>query len=162
MSAAKFPGPYQIQAAINAVHADAPSAETTDWLQILALYDQLVLFDDSPVVSLNRAVALAEVQGVEVALGSIEDLPLERYYLFHSVRADFLRRLGRVEEAVDEYDEALGLTQNETERAFWCGPAPRCFPRSAPKRCPRRLAQGCDLGATALTIAEANRYAPDE
>jgi RNA polymerase sigma-70 factor (ECF subfamily) len=112
------PGPYQIQAAINAVHADAPSAETTDWLQILALYDQLVLFDDSPVVSLNRAVALAEVQGVEVALGSIEDLPLERYYLFHSVRADFLRRLGRVEEAVDEYDEALGLTQNETERAF--------------------------------------------
>jgi RNA polymerase sigma-70 factor (ECF subfamily) len=112
------PGPYQIQAAINAVHADAATAPATDWFQILALYDQLVLYDDSPVVSLNRAVALAEAQGVEAALASIEDLPLERYYLLHSVRADFLRRLGRVEEAVDEYDEALALTQNEAERAF--------------------------------------------
>ena len=112
------PGPYQIQAAINAVHDDADRAPATDWSQILALYDQLLRFDDSPVVSLNRAVALAEVQGVEVALESIEGLPLERYYLFHSVRADFLRRLGRVEEAVGEYDEALALTQNEAERAF--------------------------------------------
>ena len=112
------PGPYQIQAAINAVHTDAPSADATDWRQILALYDQLTVFDRSPVVELNRAVALAEVEGVDTALASIDALPLDSYYLLHAVRADFLRRLGRAEQAAAEYDAALELTDNEAERAF--------------------------------------------
>ena len=112
------PGPYQIQAAINAVHTDAPSADATDWRQILALYDQLTVFDRSPVVELNRAVALAEVEGVNTALASIDALPLDSYYLLHAVRADFLRRLGRVEQAAAEYGAALELTDNEAERAF--------------------------------------------
>ncbi|HSZ36292.1 MAG TPA: sigma-70 family RNA polymerase sigma factor, partial [Acidimicrobiales bacterium] len=112
------PGPYQIQAAINAVHTDAPSADATDWRQILALYDQLTVFDRSPVVELNRAVALAEVEGVNTALASIDALPLDSYYLLHAVRADFLRRLGRAEQAAAEYDAALELTDNEAERAF--------------------------------------------
>jgi RNA polymerase sigma-70 factor (ECF subfamily) len=112
------PGPYQIQAAINAVHTDAPDAGATDWRQILTLYDQLTVFDRSPVVVLNRAVALAEVEGADVALGSIEALPLDSYYLLHAVRADFLRRLGRAEQAAAEYDAALELTDNEAERAF--------------------------------------------
>jgi RNA polymerase sigma-70 factor (ECF subfamily) len=112
------PGPYQIQAAINAVHTDAPSADATDWRQILALYDQLTVFDRSPVVELNRAVALAEVDGVNTALASIDALPLDSYYLLHAVRADFLRRLGRVEQAAAEYGAALELTDNEAERAF--------------------------------------------
>jgi RNA polymerase sigma-70 factor (ECF subfamily) len=112
------PGPYQIQAAINAVHSDAPNAETTDWRQILTLYEQLAAFDASPMVALNRAVAMAEVAGVDAALASIGDLPLDSYYLLHAVRADFLRRLGRREEAVGEYDAALTLTDNESERAF--------------------------------------------
>jgi RNA polymerase sigma-70 factor (ECF subfamily) len=112
------PGPYQIQAAINAVHTDAPSADATDWRQILALYDQLTVFDRSPVVELNRAVALAEVQDVTTALASIDALPLDSYYLLHAVRADFLRRLGRAEQAAAEYDAALELTDNEAERAF--------------------------------------------
>ena len=112
------PGPYQIQAAINAVHTDAPSADATDWRQILALYDQLTVFDRSPIVVLNRAVALAEVEGVDVALASIDDSPLDSYYLLHAVRADFLRRLGRAELAAAEYDAAAALTDNEAERAF--------------------------------------------
>jgi RNA polymerase sigma-70 factor (ECF subfamily) len=112
------PGPYQIQAAINAVHTDAPSAAATDWRQILVLYDQLALFDRSPVVALNRAVALAEVEGAETALASIDDVPLDSYYLLHAVRADFLRRLGRVEQAEAEYDAAFELTDNEAERTF--------------------------------------------
>jgi RNA polymerase sigma-70 factor (ECF subfamily) len=112
------PGPYQIQAAINAVHTDAPSADATDWRQILALYDQLTVFDRSPIVVLNRAVALAEVEGVDAALASIEDSPLDSYYLLHAVRADFLRRLGRAEQAAAEYGAAVELTDNEAERAF--------------------------------------------
>ena len=112
------PGPYQIQAAINAVHADAPSAEATEWPQILALYDQLVTFDRSPVVALNRAVALAEVAGAASALAAVDELPLSSYYLLHAVRADLLRRLGRDQEAVAEYDAALELTDNEAERGF--------------------------------------------
>jgi RNA polymerase sigma-70 factor (ECF subfamily) len=113
-----MPGPYQIQAAINAVHTDAPNADATDWSQVLALYDQLTVYDRSPVVLLNRAVALAEVEGVDAALASIDDLPLESYYLLHAVRADFLRRLGRAGQAAAEYDAALDLTDNESERAF--------------------------------------------
>ena len=111
-------GPYQVQAAINAVHADAPSAAATDWCQILALYDQLLDLDRSPVVALNRAVALAEVEGAEAGLAALEGLPLEEYYLLHAVRADLLRRLGRNAEAAAEYESARALTDNEAERAF--------------------------------------------
>src|SRR5262249_35606578 len=93
------PGPYQIQAAINAVHTDAPSVEATAWAQIVQLYDQLLALAPTPVVALNRAVAVAEMDGPAVALGLIEKLPLRRYHVFHAVRADLLRRLGRVGEA---------------------------------------------------------------
>jgi len=112
------PGPYQVQAAINAVHSDASNAAQTDWPQILALYDQLVALDPSPVVALNRAVALAEVRGAEAGLAALDGLPLEGYHLFHAVRADLLRRQGLPVEAVAEYETARALTGNEAERAF--------------------------------------------
>jgi RNA polymerase sigma-70 factor (ECF subfamily) len=112
------PGPYQIQAAINAVHSDAPTAEATDWRQILALYDQLLALAPSPVVALNRAVAVAEVAGPEVALALIDGLDLASYYLFHAIRADLLRRLGRNAEAAPAYEAALARTDNAAERAF--------------------------------------------
>jgi RNA polymerase sigma-70 factor (ECF subfamily) len=112
------PGPYQIQAAINAVHSDAVRATETDWRQILALYDQLLVFDPSPVVALNRAVALAEVEGPAAGLAGVDALPLDSYYLFHAVRADLLRRLDRRSEAAAAYDAALARTENEAERSF--------------------------------------------
>ena len=112
------PGPYQLQAAINAVHADAPSAAETDWRQILALYDRLLALDPSPVVALNRAVAVAEVDGAEAGLAALDGLPLASYYLFHAVRADLLRRLARGAEADAAYTSAAALTDNEAERAF--------------------------------------------
>jgi RNA polymerase sigma-70 factor (ECF subfamily) len=113
-----MPGRYQLQAAINAVHSDAPTAEETDWRQILVLYDQLALFDRSPVVSLNRAVAVAEVEGPEAALDCLMGSPLQDYYLLHAVRADLLARLDRREEADAEYAAALARTDNGAERAF--------------------------------------------
>ncbi|MCP9982405.1 RNA polymerase sigma factor [Actinomadura madurae] len=112
------PGPYQIQAAINAVHSDAAAAEDTRWDQILGLYDQLMAVAPTPVAALNRAVAVAEVQGPEVALELVDRLDLGRYYLFHAIRADLLRRLGRVAEAAEAYEEAAGRTENEAEKAF--------------------------------------------
>jgi len=112
------PGPYQIQAAINAVHADAATAAGTDWRQILALYDQLAAIAPSPVVSLNRAVAVAEVHGPQQALALVEDIDLGGYYVFHSIRADLLARLGRVHEAAAEYGAAAGRTQSEAQRRF--------------------------------------------
>jgi RNA polymerase sigma-70 factor (ECF subfamily) len=112
------PGPYQIQAAINAVHSDAPTANDTDWHQILALYDQLVVIAPTPVVALNRAAAIAEVQGPEAALSLLGDLHLDGYYLFHAIRADLFRRLGRDADAALAYDAAIALTANNTERAF--------------------------------------------
>ncbi|HEX4127652.1 MAG TPA: sigma-70 family RNA polymerase sigma factor [Acidimicrobiales bacterium] len=112
------PGPYQIQAAINAVHSDAARARETDWGQILALYDQLLVYDPSPVVALNRAVALAEVEGPAAGLAGVDTLPLGSYYLFHAVRADLLRRLDRRPEAAAAYDAALARTENEAERSF--------------------------------------------
>ncbi|MFG2095589.1 RNA polymerase sigma factor [Streptomyces sp. NPDC048612] len=112
------PGPYQIQAAINAVHSDAPSAAATDWRQILQLYDQLLAVDPSPVVALNRAVAVAEVEGPEAALALVDGLPLDRYHLFHAVRADLLRRLHRNGEAAQAYEKALARTGNAAERHF--------------------------------------------
>ncbi|UVJ39682.1 RNA polymerase sigma factor [Arthrobacter sp. CJ23] len=112
------PGPYQLQAAINAVHADAATAAATDWRQILALYGQLLAFSPTPVVALNRAVALAEVEGPTAALTAVDDLPLGRYYLFHAVRAELLRRLGRNAEALAAYRAALELAGNAAEREF--------------------------------------------
>jgi RNA polymerase sigma-70 factor (ECF subfamily) len=112
------PGPYQIQAAINAVHSDAPTAADTDWRQILALYDHLLRIAPSPVVALNRAVAVAEVQGPSAALDLIDDQGLPRHHLFYSIRADLLRRLGRQDEAGEAYDVAIALAGNEADRAF--------------------------------------------
>ena len=90
---------YQIQAAINAVHSDAPSTAATDWPQIVQLYDQLLTYDPSPIVALNRAVAVAEVDGPRAALALVDALDLDTYHLFHAIRADLLRRLGRSAEA---------------------------------------------------------------
>lgn len=112
------PGPYQIQAAINAVHSDAPTAAATDWGQILQLYDQLAALAPSPVVALNRAVAVAEVEGPEPALALVDTLDLDGYHAFHAVRADLLRRLGRHAEAVRAYEAAIALTDSAPERAY--------------------------------------------
>jgi RNA polymerase sigma-70 factor (ECF subfamily) len=112
------PGPYQIQAAINAVHSEAPSAADTDWRQIVRLYDQLVVFSPTPVVALNRAVAVAEVDGPARALTLVDDLPLAGFHVFHAVRADLLRRLGRASDAALAYDAALAVTANAAEQRF--------------------------------------------
>jgi RNA polymerase sigma-70 factor, ECF subfamily len=119
------PGPYQIQAAINAVHSDAPTAATTDWEQILHLYDQLLALDPSPIVALNRAVAVAEVEGPDAALTLIDRLDLDDYHLFQAIRANLLRRLGHNAEAALAYDAAIARTENGTERDFLhrCGHA---------------------------------------
>lgn len=116
--AANRPGRYQILAAVNAVHTDAPTAAATDWSQVVALYDQLVRFDPSPIVALNRAVALAELDGPEVALAVVERLPLSGYHAWHATRADLLRRLGRSADARVEYDAALACCDNTAERAY--------------------------------------------
>ena len=112
------PGQYQIQAAIGAVHSDAPVAAATDWWQILRLYDQLLALTPNPVVALNRAVAVAEVDGPGAALAIVDALDLDDYHLFHAVRADLLRRLGRTAEAAQAYEAAIARTGNEPERAF--------------------------------------------
>jgi RNA polymerase sigma-70 factor (ECF subfamily) len=110
------PGPYQIQAAIGAVHADATRAADTDWRQILALYDQLLAVAPTPVVALHRAVAVAEVDGPAAALALVDPLDVAGHHLYHAVRADLLRRLGRRAAAVAAYDRAIALTGNERER----------------------------------------------
>jgi RNA polymerase sigma-70 factor (ECF subfamily) len=112
------PGPYQIQAAINAVHSDAPDAAATEWRQIRQLYDQLLAIAPSPVVALHRAIAVAEVEGPDAALALVANLDLDRYHLFHAVRADLLRRLGRDEEAAQAYRAAIARTENAAERHF--------------------------------------------
>lgn len=112
------PGPYQIQAAINAVHSDAATAADTDWRQILALYDQLLALAPTPLVALHRSAALAEVAGAEPALEAVDDLDLGDYYLFHAIRAELLRRLDRVDEARSAYQAALALTSNAAEQTF--------------------------------------------
>jgi RNA polymerase sigma-70 factor, ECF subfamily len=112
------PGPYQLQAAINAVHSDAATAADTDWTQILALYDQLLAVTPSAVIALNRAVALAEVEGPEAALAAIDGLALDRYHLLHATRADLLRRLGRLDAAAAAYTTAAELAANAAERRF--------------------------------------------
>ncbi len=115
------PGPYQIQAAINAVHSVATGIDSTDWHAILALYDQLYALTPTPVVALNRAVALAEVRGPAAGLAAVDDLSssgLDSYHLLHAARADLLRRLGRPAEAAAAYATARSLTANPAEQAF--------------------------------------------
>ncbi|PBC58272.1 RNA polymerase sigma factor [Rhodococcus sp. ACPA1] len=112
------PGQYQIQAAINAVHSDAETAADTDWWQILQLYDQLMSVAPSPVVALNRAVAVAEVRGPEQGLALVDQLDVGKYHLYHAVRADLLRRLGRPDEAARAYETARDRTENAAEREF--------------------------------------------
>jgi RNA polymerase sigma-70 factor, ECF subfamily len=112
------PGPYQLQAAINAVHADARTAEDTDWSQIVALYDQLLAIAPTPVVALNRAVAIAEVHGPAAALALVDELDLDTYFPFHATRADLLWRLGRESEAAHAYTRAAALAPTEAERDF--------------------------------------------
>jgi RNA polymerase sigma-70 factor, ECF subfamily len=112
------PGPYQIQAAINAVHSDAATAADTDWRQILMLYDQLMAVAPTPVAALNRAVAVAEVEGPHAALTLVDALDIHRYYLVHAIRADLLRRLGRSSEATHAYEAAIARCENAAERDF--------------------------------------------
>jgi RNA polymerase sigma-70 factor (ECF subfamily) len=113
-----MPGPYQIQAAINAVHSDAPTAAETDWGQVLQLYDQLLAISPNPVVALNRAVAVAETEGPEPALAIVDNLDLDTYHLFHATRAELLARLHRYDDARRAYDAALALANNAAERAL--------------------------------------------
>ena len=115
------PGPYQLQAAIAAVHTDAPSAAETDWRQILALYDQLVALTPTPVVALNRAVALAEVDGPAAGLAATDGLDLAGWHLYHAVRGDLLERLGRTEEAAAAYDAARSLAGSTVEQRHLAG-----------------------------------------
>jgi RNA polymerase sigma-70 factor (ECF subfamily) len=112
------PGPYQVQAAISAVHCDARTAAATDWRQILALYDQLMTIAPTPVAALNRAVAVAETQGAEAALALVDGLDLGGYHVYHAVRAALLRRAGRVAEAARAYDQAAARTGNAAEQAY--------------------------------------------
>jgi RNA polymerase sigma-70 factor (ECF subfamily) len=112
------PGPYQLQAAINAVHSAAPGPAATDWAQIVLLYDQLLSITPTPVVALNRAVAVAEVESPEAALALVDGLDLHAYYLSHAIRADLLCRLGRTAEAEVAYQEAIDRTGNTVERSF--------------------------------------------
>ena len=112
------PGPYQLQAAINAVHSDARAAVDTDWAQILALYDHLMSIAPSPVAALNRAVAVAEVAGAQAALDIVNALDLPSYHLFHAVRANLLRRLGCDADAAAAYQAAIATCENLREREF--------------------------------------------
>lgn len=112
------PGPFQIQAAINAVHSDAVRAADTDWTQIVRLYDHLMRLAPSPIVALNRAVAVAEVDGPEVALASVRDLPLDGYGPWHVATGDLLARVGQRDEAAAAFDRAVALSTNDVERTF--------------------------------------------
>lgn len=112
------PGPYQLQAAINAVHSDSVSADSVDWQQILQLYNQLLAIEPTAIVALHRAVAVAEVSGAPSALSLVDELDLRQYHLFHAIRADLLRRSGRPVEAAAAYEAALALTENSLEQDF--------------------------------------------
>jgi RNA polymerase sigma-70 factor (ECF subfamily) len=112
------PGAYQLQAAINAVHADATTTELTDWAQIVALYDQLLAIAPTPVVALNRAIAIGEMHGPAAALALVDELDLDTYHPFHATRADLLQRLGRTAEANAAYRRAADLAPTDAEREF--------------------------------------------
>jgi RNA polymerase sigma-70 factor (ECF subfamily) len=118
--AARAPGPFQLQAAIAALHARAPRPEDTDWPQIAALYTGLAAMDPSPVIALNGAVALAMADGPEAGLRALQPLAddLAGYHLFHAAQADLLRRAGRLNEASTAYRKASDLTANPAERRF--------------------------------------------
>jgi len=118
LATGQAPGRYQILAAVNAVHTEARDIRDTDWAQIIALYNQLVRLDPSPIVRLNRAIAVAELDGPEVALAQVNALPLDGYHAFHATRADLLRRLGRSDEARSAYDRAIELASNAAETAY--------------------------------------------
>ncbi len=118
LAAGQAPGRYQILAAINAVHTDARDIRDTDWSQVVALYDQLVRLDPSPIVRLNRAIAVAELDGPQVALAEVDGLPLAGYHAYHATRADLLRRLGRSVQARAAYDRAIELAGNTAETAY--------------------------------------------
>ena len=118
LASGQEPGRYQILAAINAVHTDARDVRDTDWSQVTALYDQLVLLDPSPIVRLNRAIAVAELDGAVVALAEVDGLPLEGYHAFHATRAELLRRLAWSEESRAAYDRAIELAGNTAETAY--------------------------------------------
>jgi RNA polymerase sigma-70 factor (ECF subfamily) len=115
------PGPYQLQAAINAVHADAPTIDQTDWLQIVALYDHLLAVAPTPIVALNRAIAIGEVQGAATALALVDELDLDNYHPFHATRADLLRRLNRDSEAAAAHERAAAMAPTDAEREFFTG-----------------------------------------
>jgi RNA polymerase sigma-70 factor (ECF subfamily) len=112
------PGAYQLQAAIQAVHTDAAHASDTDWSQILTLYDQLLALRTDAVVTVHRAVAVAEVQGARAGLTALEQQPMVSYYIYHAVRAELLERLCEFDDAALAYARASTLTQNEAERRF--------------------------------------------
>ena len=120
LAAGVAPGRYQILAAINAVHTSARDIRDTDWSQVLALYDRLVRLDASPVIALNRAIAVAELDGPEVALATVDRLEprLADYHAYHATRADLLRRLGRSRQSRAAYDRAIGLAGNTAETAY--------------------------------------------
>jgi RNA polymerase sigma-70 factor (ECF subfamily) len=120
LAAGLAPGRYQILAAINAVHTYARDVRDTDWSQVVALYDQLARLDPSPIVVLNRAIAVAEVDGPEVALAAVDRLAdaLAGYHAYHATRAELLRRLGCNEQSRAEYDKAIELAGNTAETAY--------------------------------------------
>jgi RNA polymerase sigma-70 factor, ECF subfamily len=113
------PGAYQLQAAINSVHADAPTVEQTDWAQILTIYNELLAVAPTPVVAMNRAVAVGEVKGPAAALALVDELSLDNYHQFHATRADLLRRLGRAAEAAAAYERAASLAPTVAEKEFF-------------------------------------------
>ena len=127
------PGAYQLQAAINAVHAEALTIEETDWSQIVALYDQLLAISPTPVVAMNRAIAIGEVQGPAAALALVDELELDNYYSFHAARADLLARLGRNSEAAVAFERAAAMAPSDAERDFL-----RLGGRSSPRSDPQR------------------------
>lgn len=118
LASGQAPGRYQLLAAVNAVHTDARVVRDTDWSQVVALYDQLVVVDPSPIVRLNRAIAVAEVDGPQLALAEVDGLPLDGYRAFHATRAHLLRRLDRTDEAREAYDRAIAVGGNSAETAY--------------------------------------------
>ncbi len=118
LASGRAPGRYQILAAISAVHTDVRDVRDTDWSQVVALYNQLARLDPSPIVRLNRAIAVAELDGPQVALAEVDGLPLDGYHAFHATRADLLRRLGRSQGSRAAYDRAIELAGNTAETAY--------------------------------------------
>ena len=156
------PGPYQIQAAINAVHTDAATADETDWAQIIALYDQLLVWTPTPVVALNRAVAVAQVDGPEAGLEAIDDLELEAYHPYHAVRADLLATSRPRRRGAGRVRRRDRLTDNEAERDSLRHRRERSADRSSPDDrlkpvtvAPGRLRVG--LGSFRMVAAAASR-----